>query len=489
MRNLPTIRVSLWFIFIALACLPFADLEITTLSSSVEMGRMAEGFLNLQTSYLLGLGTALVNTLAFAFAGVALGSVVGFGLALLFRFRIIRWCSAATRAVHELFWALLFLQFLGLHPITGILALALPYGAIFAKVYAEIIDETDPSPLDSLPVGTSHVASFMFVRLPEAWTQIVQYTAYRLECGIRSSAVLGFVGLPTMGFHLESFFSQGLYAEAWTLLIAFFILIATLRYWVRPVLIPIYVVAAFWLLWPEVGISIENVLRFFQEDILPAPIRQGLPFGELSIWIRNLFLQEALPGAFATVVLTQIALVVAGVLTLAVFPLVTQRLVGWYGSKVGHLVLVVMRSTPEYVLAYIFLLWWGPSMLPAVVALAVHNSAIIGHLIGRQADQLPMRPDATTGLNLYGYELVPRLYGRFLALLFYRWESILRETAILGILGIQTLGFFVDSSMQDIRIDRALILIGFTALLNIAVDAFSRNLREGLRLSVHASEI
>jgi phosphonate transport system permease protein len=38
------------------------------------------------------------------------------------------------------------------------------------------------------------------------------------------------------------------------------------------------------------------------------------------------------------------------------------------------------------------------------------------------------------------------VYGQFLALLFYRWEVILRETAILGILGIQTLGFYVDSA-------------------------------------------
>ena len=31
--------------------------------------------------------------------------------------------------------------------------------------------------------------------------------------------------------------------------------------------------------------------------------------------------------------------------------------------------------------------------------------------------------------------------------LFYRWEIILRESAILGILGVYTLGFYVDSAM------------------------------------------
>jgi phosphonate transport system permease protein len=46
----------------------------------------------------------------------------------------------------------------------------------------------------------------------------------------------------------------------------------------------------------------------------------------------------------------------------------------------------------------------------------------------------------------------------------------MRETAILGILGIATLGFFVDSALADIRLDRAMFLIAVTAALNIWVS-------------------
>ena len=98
-------------------------------------------------------------------------------------------------------------------------------------------------------------------------------------------------------------------------------------------------------------------------------------------------------------------------------------------------------------------------------------------------------PDASTvWVDVQGvsYEVLPRVYGQFLAFLFYRWEVILRETAILGILGIHTLGFYVDSAIQDIRLDRALFLIVVTALLNIAVDALSRHIRARLRLSTTA---
>jgi phosphonate transport system permease protein len=91
----------------------------------------------------------------------------------------------------------------------------------------------------------------------------------------------------------------------------------------------------------------------------------------------------------------------------------------------------------------------GPSMLPAAVALALHNGGIIGYLLGRHADALAYRADAPRGLNLYLYETVPRLYGQFLACALYRWEIIVRESAIFGILGVLTLG--TDALSRGLR--------------------------------------
>jgi phosphonate transport system permease protein len=149
--------------------------------------------------------------------------------------------------------------------------------------------------------------------------------------------------------------------------------------------------------------------------------------------------------------------------------------------------LVIFRSTPEYILAYLFLQLWGPSMLPAIAALSLHNGGIIGTLTGRHANTLNLRADAPQGLNLYGYEVLPRVYGQFLAFLFYRWEIIMRETAILGILGVRTLGFYVDSAISELRFDRVMFLILLTAVLNLGVDAFSRTVRARLRLKTQVT--
>ncbi len=485
MTRSPAVNASLLFVAIAVVCLFFADLRVTTLDPWTELGRMAWGFV---TPNFLDLGEllwALAYTVAFAVAGVAGAAVLGFGLAVVFHRRLVRWGCAIVRSVHELFWALLFLQFFGLSPLTGLLAILLPYAGIFAKVYAEILEEADQAPLRGLPNGTGIVSTFFYGRVPDVWPHLVTYTSYRLECGLRSSAVLGFVGLPTLGYHLETFFRQGQYSDAGALLILFYVLIATLRWWLRPRLVLPYIVAALVLIWTTGGSIVwSNVVRFFTVDALPAPFHEAGPLlPGLLTWGNDLAQQQALPGIGATVVLTQLALVLTGVVTLLVFPLVSRRFFGPIGSALGHIFLVVMRSTPEYVMAYILLVLLGPSMLPAVLALALHNGAIIGHLTGRHTDQLVLRPDAPRGLNLYGYEVLPRVYGQFLAFLFYRWEVIMRETAILGILGIQTLGFYVDSAFSEIRVDRALFLIGITALLNLAIDGISRRVRAGLKLS------
>ena len=484
----PSIRASLGFVGLALVCLIFADIEITTVDPWREMGRLGLGILTPNFGAVERLGEALLQTLAFAILGVAAGGLMGFALATVYHRRAVRPFCAFIRSIHEIFWALIFLQGFGLTPLTGVLAIAIPYAGIFAKVYSEILEEADASALAALPAGTGHLSAFFFVRLPDVRAHLKTYSFYRLECALRSSAVLGFVGLPTLGFHLETAFKQGQYSEVSALLILFYLLIATIRLWVRPRFFWLYVLAAPLALKSTVEIQWVNVVRFFTQDIVPGPLRRAdtIDFAALSetgAWLWRIVTEQAIPGIVSTLLLTQIALVATGALTMIFFPLISSRFFGLFGRNLGHVFLVVVRSTPEYILAYILLQMWGPSMLPAVVALALHNGAIIGHLIGRHTEELPRRADSPHGLNLYAWEALPRVYGQFLAFLFYRWEVILRETAILGILGIATLGFYIDSAFEDIRFDVAMVLILITAGLNICVDILSRAIRARLRLT------
>lgn len=472
------LRAAFALAALALLCAPLADLEITTRAPWPELARLARGAVTPRLPQPVLLAESLGKTLGFALLGVAAAAVCGFLLALGYSRAPVRWACALLRSVHELFWALLFLQALGLSPLTGILAIAIPYAATCAKVYAEILERAEAAALRALPAGGSGLARFCYARLPEAWPHLRSYTSYRLECGLRSSAVLGFVGLPTLGFHLHSFFKQGAYSDAWGYLYVFYALIASLRLWLRPRAIAPALLASLLLLRGG-GLETANLLRFLTQDIVPAPLRAGQGTAALTAWLGQLVREQALPGSHATLVLTVLTTALTGLLALVLFPWAARSFVGRAGA-LGQLALVAVRSTPEYVLAYVGLQLLGPSMLPAALALALHNGGIIGHLLARQADALKLRKDAPRGLDLYGYEVLPRLEGSFLAFLFYRAEVILRETAILGILGVRTLGFYVDSAIAEIRLDRAVALIVLTALLNVALEALLRRVRLSL---------
>ncbi len=484
-------KLSYFLLLSALVLLPFADIEITTQDPWTELGRLLFGLVTpdlFATEYLL---EALFTTISFALLGVAFGVLFGFILGLLFHLLLIRYICAFVRSVHELFWALIFLQLFGLTPLTGILAIGLPYACTFAKVYAELWEQTSSLPSYSLSIKTGRVSLFFYTRLPQAWSQMKSYTRYRFECGLRTSTILGFVGLPTLGFHLESAFKQGLYSQAGALLLLFFLLIASIRFWLKGPLIPVLLVASLWFL-PEFGeLNWPTLVTFFGQDIWPAPLRHaesisGPVLIDTLAWYWSLLTGEAWEGLINTLLLTQLALVATALLSLLLFPLASKHFCSSLGLACGRGILVVLRSTPEMILAFVFLLLLGPSMLPAIVALAIHNGGLIANLIAVNSHLLRLRADSASGMNLYLYELLPKVYGGFMAFLFYRWEVILRESAILGILGVATLGFYIDSAFEDIRFDRAFFLILLTGLLNICVDSFSRWLRKntGMRQSL-----
>ena len=488
------LRTSLCFVVIAVVALFLADLELITLSPWTELSRMAVGALTPDFVALWGFKTALLNTVVFALCGTFLGVLIGIGLAFFFHYPAVRLFCAFIRAIHEIFWAFIFLHIVGLNPVCGVLAIAIPYAGIFAKVYAEIVEESDQQPLDGIPVESSRISRFAYGILPVIYDDTKHYPGYRFECALRSSAILGFIGLPTLGFHLETAFREGLYSEAAALLYAFYLLIASLKYWFKPRFMMVYIAAAFALLSRTVTLSWTNILRFFTYEILPWPMRRdGMLDGTHAVtfdgrailtWGQEILVQEAWEGVWNTLVLTQIVLVGTGLFALLSFPFACRHFASPLSNRLTHIGLIIIRTTPEYILAYILVQLWGPSMLPAIWAILLHNGAILGFLSSNNADLVQLEADAPgKRINRYFYEILPRVYGQFLAFLFYRWEIMMRESAILGILGIYTLGFYIDSAISDDQLDKAVLLIFVTALLNMGIDSISQLVRQRLKIS------
>jgi phosphonate transport system permease protein len=104
------------------------------------------------------------------------------------------------RSVPEIVWALMFVRAVSLGPAAGVLALAITYGGMLAKVYAEILESTDVRPAQALlQAGSGRIAALCFGLLPLAAEELVSYTVYRWECAVRAAVVMGFVGAGGLG--------------------------------------------------------------------------------------------------------------------------------------------------------------------------------------------------------------------------------------------------------------------------------------------------
>jgi len=139
---------------------------------------------------------------------------------------------ALMRSVHELLWAVLFLAALGLSELSAVIAIAIPYSGTLAKVFAELIDEAPRDAAYALrAAGASPWQVFAVGLLPRALPDLTAYVLYRFECALRSSAVLGFFGYPTLGYYISASFENLHYGEVWTYLYAMLLLVVVADRW------------------------------------------------------------------------------------------------------------------------------------------------------------------------------------------------------------------------------------------------------------------
>ncbi len=189
---------------------------------------------------------ATLQTLAIATAGIALSFLLAVPLALAVTHAlsvsrigpgrgrwwgegvrvVVRMVMALLRAVPEVVWALVFVRALGLGPGAGVLALAITYGGMLGKVYAEILESGDTRPARALlEAGSGRLAALFYGLVPGAAQELASYTVYRWECAVRASVVMGFVGAGGLGQLMDQSMKMLNGGEASTILLMFLLLV------------------------------------------------------------------------------------------------------------------------------------------------------------------------------------------------------------------------------------------------------------------------
>jgi phosphonate transport system permease protein len=496
---------------------------------------------------------ATLTTMAYAIAGLALSVVFGFfgGIMgseiwwqslpgaktnVLFRFTrwVIRIIFAVARAIHEVVWGLFFLNIIGLDPLSAILAIAIPYSAIIAKIYSEILDETPHQALEALKnSGVSTPKAVLYGLLPQAFPDMLAYSFYRFECAIRSSAVLGIIGAGGLGYQIFLSLQTLKYEQIWTLLLALFLINGLAGYWSSSVRRRIgttkacdsdcseleihkssatgthYSLLADRLLRVSVimaAVLVPLAFFFVRPDFMrlvrPQTAEQ---FGMIarSAWppdFSNLSWNGWLNQISITLAMSILAIASAGALAyLFAFPAANkaffQREYGstlerWTHSGMSlitRVVLLVTRSIPAPIWALLLLFVLFPGIIPGAAALGIFTLGVFGRLMAESienTDTRPMRSLQSLGASpalVFAYATLPLTFPKFIIYLFTRWEEVVRSTVVIGLVGAGGLGRLLVEQISsfDYRSLSATLIV-FIAII-LLVDSISNSVRKNFR--------
>jgi len=249
----------------------------------------------------------------------------------------------------------------------------------------------------------------------------------------------------------------------------------------------------------------QNLERFVHDDLAPYSLRgQEHTWTDVGAWAWNIAVSRGLEGALqtlamATVAITLSAIVAFLLLWCAARTSATSHPYGdgrgsesmaWRVLRLSTTALFVyLRAIPEYIWAFLLVAMLGPSAWPLILALAIHNSGILGRLGAETVENLPPRPLlalrslGATRTHIALFAATPGFLSRFLLYVFYRYETCVREATVLGMLGIASLGYWIEDVRTKRYYDEMVLLVAMGALLVLCVDLLSAWVRRRLRHS------
>lgn len=469
-------------------------------------------------------GTVL--SLAIGFLGGILSSEVWWQASSFGRLRYaVRAGLSAFRAIHELVWGLIFVNLFGLDPIVGVIAIALPFGAIVAKVFSEILDETPRDGFYALvTAGVPPPAAMLYGLLPQALPNLISYGFYRFECALRSSAVLGIIGAGGLGYEIFLSLQSLRYEQLWTAFYALIILTglvdstsARLRQKLgltsrlqlkgqtaapsRRAMGVLVLAAAsigllcFWAIQADWSLLWSDRTRQLLMQLL-ADARPSLPSFSQSLTLAWLAWQTLVMSVLASVLASGGGLLLSfpaaqgflqpgGLLRSAATG--GHSAIGYLGYWTARLLLLVSRAIPAPIWALVFLYVIFPGIWPGVFALALHNLGILGRLLAEVNENSDCRP--VVALKAQGampmqailYGLLPQNLPKFLAYSLYRWEVCLRATVVVGLVGAGGLGRQMTEQISNFDYGGLTLTLGVFMALTYLIDTVSGSLRRQLR--------
>ncbi|WP_231916033.1 phosphonate ABC transporter, permease protein PhnE [Microbacterium karelineae] len=538
--------VAVWAVmlgFLAAAIWSFVELDISfaTIASGLEyaadfisrtmpldfppIGELVS--LTLQTLAIVTIATALSVMLSLPIAIFAASATTPS-----------RWLGGASRtlivvlrAIPDLVLAIIFFRMFGLGAVPGILAMGLHSVGMVGKLYADAIEELDRGPVEALrAAGASRWQQILSGVIPPLMPQIVATALHRFDINLRTSVILGYVGVGGIGLALADALNTMNYQRGMALALVVLVLCVVIELISggirtallgrsngrrRGILGALDRLSDGWVTRPD---ATHEPQRAKDGSIRTAPqwdgerIRRFLGLSAVVVIVGAAIVgAEIDPVAFvvglvdlpqtavlffppsdgglwdklldAMIVTVQIGLastLIGVVIAIPIGSLAARNVAPNAAVAMTFRVLIVcVRAFPELILAIIFIVIMGLGPVPGALALGIGSIGLLGKLVADSLEesdvrvQDAVRTGGATGVQVYAAATLRQALPAFVAHIMYQLDVNIRAATLLGIVGAGGIGFYLMQAHRVLEFDVVTFIIILILAVVLTLEAIS----------------
>lgn len=227
------------------------------------------------------------------------------------------------------------------------------------------------------------------------------------------------------------------------------------------------------------GPRIANFLERMSPPDLAWTLNEARPFPpplRLAIETISVTLQISLLGT---------ALGAAGALLLGL--LASENLTPHWLHHPLKVLLALVRSLPIILLALLFVAAIGLGPMPGVLAVAIHSLGMLGKLYAEEFETAhagvweALDSTGANWLQKVRFAIWPQTSRQILSLTLFRFEMNLRESAVLGLVGVAGLGLWIENYRRAFDYHSVATMVLMTMLVVLAVDQATFHARRRLK--------
>ncbi len=447
----------------------FQEFLISAFNPKIDNEIIITAINRLNQTFLIGFFSWLVSIIFGAIFGILSSNIFYkiFNIPKFF-YSMIRFFLTIIRSIHEVVWGILLMQIYGINFSIGIIAICIPYIAVNSKVFAEQLETINYKSFESINQINAHKFSSLLTLI---WNPIINtfknFGLYRLECSIRSTVILGLFGIGGIGTSIFLSFQTLNFRELWTYLWSLAILIILSGVIYKKIkfnntnkILSIFFIVVFF-------ITILFSFFYFLFFIFNNNFENFNSVSSLFKSSSNFGLFDFLKLIFDTIILSLLSTGIA----ISLPPLV----IGIFNNNTSKIFIKIfaflLRLIPIPVILLTLLTFNNPSLSLAALTLGLHNAGITSKLLFTNLDSqdkrnyIAMRSLGISKNTSWLLGLFSQQAKSYLAYCAYRSDIIIRETAIVGVIGGVGLGWQLQESLSSFAWQEVtIVLIAYSSI-------------------------